>query len=311
MNMIYREKAKPLTTEKLLEEMHLQWRLSGGKSGIGDKDSNKDDEVALTATGKKGGKLEGKKKTNNSNANKKCNHSDKKGHVEADCWKKFPDKIPEKVKAARKKQEEKKTIAAVAVEKDEEVIFGSIDKNLVELVTVDSIYDTTKDYKYVRDGKTKFLGLSGDNKDERNNKDRDDDNNANDATSKTIEKDKNIEQGMPFYGHEWTVTKQPTELEIQKSNDDEIADNIENAIACIASTLSMTTHTLELEDLWIADTGATSHVTKHGKGGINHRDSSSKMRGFSTNDSVTASIEVDIPVVYFDKDGKKIMISRA
>jgi hypothetical protein len=78
----------------------MQWRLSGGKSKE-DRDSDNDEEVTLVATTKKVGKTAGNKKGNNPNANKMSNHCQKKGHVELDCWKKHPDKIPEKVKAAR------------------------------------------------------------------------------------------------------------------------------------------------------------------------------------------------------------------
>jgi hypothetical protein len=83
-NMIYREKSITLNFEALIKEMHIQWRLSGGK-GKDDKDSDKDKEVALVATAKKGGKAAGIKKGNNPNASITCNHCSKKGHMEADC----------------------------------------------------------------------------------------------------------------------------------------------------------------------------------------------------------------------------------
>jgi hypothetical protein len=41
-----------------------------------------------------------------------------------------------------------------------------------------------------------------------------------------------------------------------------------SALTCVVSTASPTTQMLESEDLWIADTGATSHITKHATGGI-------------------------------------------
>jgi hypothetical protein len=54
--MIYCKNTKTLTTEKLLDKMHLQWCLAGGKLKD-DKDSNDEDEIALAATNtKKGGK---------------------------------------------------------------------------------------------------------------------------------------------------------------------------------------------------------------------------------------------------------------
>jgi hypothetical protein len=133
--MIHRSKGTTLACDTLLEEMHIQWRLAGGKSKNDDKDSDKDDEVALIASTKKGGK-KGGKKTTNPDADKTCNHCTKKGHVEANCWKKFPDKVPEKVKAARKKQEEKKSTAAAAV--DEELVLSAIeDKTAVQFVQFD------------------------------------------------------------------------------------------------------------------------------------------------------------------------------
>ena len=63
---------------------------------------------------------------------------------------------------------------------------------------------------------------------------------------------------------------------------------------------------LESDSLWIADTGATEHVTKFATGGVRQRESSVKMRGFNTNESAKGSVEMDIPVVYCDKDGKEV-----
>ena len=64
--------------------------------------------------------------------------------MEADCWKKHPDKIPKKVKAARKKKEGKKTsTAAAAIEsKGEDIILGAIECNKIIFET--SQRDTTQ-----------------------------------------------------------------------------------------------------------------------------------------------------------------------
>ncbi len=61
---------------------------------------------------------------------------------------------------------------------------------------------------------------------------------------------------------------------------------------------------LELEDVWIADTGATSHVTKHATGRIKQCKSAVQMKGCMEN--MTANFEMDIPVMYCDKVGNKI-----
>jgi hypothetical protein len=85
-----------LKTEKLLDEMHLQWRLAGGKLKD-DKDSKDKNEIALAATNaKKGGKKSnGREKKENPNKDKTCNHCMNKGHIKNTCWEKFPDKRQE------------------------------------------------------------------------------------------------------------------------------------------------------------------------------------------------------------------------
>ena len=91
--MIYREITKTLTTEKLLDEIHLQWHLEGGKSKE-DKDSDDKDGITLAATNtkKKGMKLNGgsKPKKEKPNEDKICNHCNKKGHIKTTCWEKYP-----------------------------------------------------------------------------------------------------------------------------------------------------------------------------------------------------------------------------
>ena len=76
--------------------------------------------MVATATGKEGG---GKKKPYvNPDKDKTCNHCKKKGHVERKCWKKNPDLIPDKVKAAQKKQAEKKSEKATAAVDNEMIL---------------------------------------------------------------------------------------------------------------------------------------------------------------------------------------------
>jgi hypothetical protein len=93
--MIYCKNTKTLTTEKLLYEMHLQWRLAGGKLKE-NMDSNDKDDIALSATNtKKGGKKpngRGKPKKENPNKDRFCGHCNKKGHIETMCWEKYPEK---------------------------------------------------------------------------------------------------------------------------------------------------------------------------------------------------------------------------
>ncbi len=240
MNMIYHEIGKALTTKTLLEEMHLQFRLSGGKSQKGDKDSDKEEEVALTATGKKGGKSEGKKKGDNPNANKKCNHCEKKGHVEADCWKKFPDKIPDKVKLARKKAEEKKAVAAAAVV--DEVILGAIDEDLIPSIAAEfeniNKYETTNDNECKSDDDyvdVPELFSYDDN-------DKFDDGNSNDASEivRNVVPPSATQKAVTVLisGDGWMYDGR------EKSDG---IDDVECALVCVASTMFTTIHMLESE----------------------------------------------------------------
>jgi hypothetical protein len=136
--MIWREKGKELPVATLLNEMHIQWHMVGGKNRE-EKGSHDDEELVVPAiiTEKKGEIKGGEKKMyQNPNKYKICNHCKKKGHVEASCWEKHPDKIPEKVKAARNKAKAcKSSAAAVAIE--EEIILGIVESEKHPVSTID------------------------------------------------------------------------------------------------------------------------------------------------------------------------------
>ncbi len=80
--------------------------------------------------------------------------------------------------------------------------------------------------------------------------------------------------------------------------------DVSSALTCIVSTASPTTQMLESEDLWIADMGATSHITKHATGGIKQHKSAVQMKGCM--EIMTAIFKMDIPVMYCDKDGNEV-----
>jgi hypothetical protein len=121
--MIYRLKGVELTYEKLPKEMHIQWQIAGNKSQD-KKESVNEVELAATATTKD--KVGGKKKQYvNPDKDKMCNHCKKKSHMESIFWKKNLELIPNKVKAAQKKQAEKKaekTSTAATIIKDEMIL---------------------------------------------------------------------------------------------------------------------------------------------------------------------------------------------
>jgi hypothetical protein len=76
-------------------------------------------------------------------------------------------------------------------------------------------------------------------------------------------------------------------------------------ISCKNWEFQLTLQTLESENVWIGDTGATSHVTKHKIGGINHCGTTVKTRGF-VRESINTELEMDILVKYIGKDGLEI-----
>jgi hypothetical protein len=125
--IIYRLKGEELTCEKLLKEMHNKWRIAGNKSQD-KKDSENEDEVAATAATKDGGK---KKPYVDPDKEKSCNHCKKKGHLDNKCWKKNPELIPDKVKAAQKNQAEKKaekiSTTATAFEDEDKMVLTFLD----------------------------------------------------------------------------------------------------------------------------------------------------------------------------------------
>jgi hypothetical protein len=66
--------------------------------------------------------------------------------------------------------------------------------------------------------------------------------------------------------------------------------------------------TMDMEkrsDMWIADSGASNHVTFSDKGCRNKRIASGLTQGIVGN-SVLPKCELDIPCVHFDKDGAQV-----
>jgi len=62
---------------------------------------------------------------------------------------------------------------------------------------------------------------------------------------------------------------------------------------------------LKRTDVWIADSGASNHVTFSDKGCRNKRIATRSTHGIVGN-SVLPKCELDIPCVHFDKDGAQV-----
>ena len=98
--------------------MWKQWQVKGGKE-CGKVNSNNKGETSLAeADAKNKGKKKGDKDKDKDPKKKEtrtCNHCQKKGHIEANCWQKDPPKMPEKF-AKKKDAKIKKAGAAVKEE---------------------------------------------------------------------------------------------------------------------------------------------------------------------------------------------------
>ena len=81
-----------------------------------------------------------------------------------------------------------------------------------------------------------------------------------------------------------TVLHDSTDVNIEVSNEDSYDLDLSlSAVANVIADATFTTgaHILESQDIWIADTGATSHVTKHAEGRTKHRQTSVQTQGFA------------------------------
>jgi hypothetical protein len=93
------------------------------------------------------------------------------------------------------------------------------------------------------------------------------------------------------------------EIEVQEDN----AWDLDLSLSVVAnvipdSTLATGAHILESQDIWNADTGATSHLSKHAGGRQRHCQTSVRTRGFA-GEAIKPDCEMDIPVTYCDKEG--------
>ncbi len=185
--------------------------------------------------------------------------------------------IPEKVKAARRKQAEKKvekaSTVATAIAEDEIVL------NML-------------------DSKKSSIELSSFNMNDAFNKNPI---NEDIVYLKTIFKESNNEES------------DDRSCDNEKSNDKRNDDNdnyppiLDLSLSAVANVIADATfmigaHILESQDIWIADMGATSDVTKHTEGGRKHRQTNVWTRRFA-GEIIQPDCEMDIPVTYVDVNG--------
>jgi hypothetical protein len=186
-------------------------------------------------------------------------------------WKKHPELIPDKVKVSRRKQAEKKANSTVATAiAEDEIILNMLDleKSSIELSSF-NMNDAFN--KICIDENIVYL--------------------------KTMFKESNDEES-----NEGSCDDEKSN---EKRNDDPpILDLSLSAVANVIAdaTFMIGAHILESQDIWIADTGATSHITKHTEGGRKHCQTNVWTRGLA-GETMQPDCEIDILVTYVDGNG--------
>ncbi len=92
---------------------------------------------------------------------------------------------------------------------------------------------------------------------------------------------------------------------VKRDDDDESQGGVVSLIVYNKAMLHSTMETLVDKDMWIVDTGATSHVTYSRIGGVNQPNRMVKTRGF-VGESINPDLKMDILVTYMCDDGKEI-----
>ncbi len=243
-------------------------------------------------------RAEKRKRTRTPTRTRSANNSKKKGHVEASCWEKHPDKIPKKVKAARNKAKAcKSSAAAVAIE--EEIILGivELEKHLVSTIDVKDAYvcvPVEEESNYI------FLGIYIESNEDKKSPDLEEFD-----IHSILSREEVIAQEMSV-----TQLRQSKSQTMTTYGTSVVVDLVFGVIQASIVGESKQKHSrklLESEDIWIADTGATSHVTKHSKGGVNNCKTDVKTRG-ARGVAAEASYEMDIPAIYCDATGQQCFL---
>jgi hypothetical protein len=91
----------------------------------------------------------------------------------------------------------------------------------------------------------------------------------------------------------------------KRDDDDKSQGGVISLVVCDETIIHPTMETLVDKDMWIVDTGATSHITYSRIGGVDHCNTMEKTRGF-VGESINPDLEMDIPVMYICDNGKEI-----
>ena len=110
MQMCKKAEGVTCTSKHIVDKTWKRWLVKGGKES-GKENSDNKEEASLA---KADDKTKGKKKKGNKDKRKEtriCNYCQKKGHIEADCWQKYPSKMPKQFWKKKDATTEKATAA--------------------------------------------------------------------------------------------------------------------------------------------------------------------------------------------------------
>lgn len=146
-NLLYKAtKSRNATAEEICDEMKVVWRISGNdKTSHYDIAEEREQDESETALGnfkgkcskchqvghkakdypkkKQAGRTEEKAGASVEAKASKCHHCGKLGHDEKNCWKKYPDQVPEWAKAMKKRDKS----AAATADTETELLLAAID----------------------------------------------------------------------------------------------------------------------------------------------------------------------------------------
>jgi hypothetical protein len=92
---------------------------------------------------------------------------------------------------------------------------------------------------------------------------------------------------------------------VKRDDNDKSQGGFVSLVVCEETMIHPIMETLVDKDMWIEDTGATSHITYSRIGGVNHGNTMVKTREF-VGESINPDLEMDIPVMYICDSSKEI-----
>ena len=296
-----RQQGATLTSDHIEDVMRLHWRALYGqrtKNFLQD-DGDEDNEIGLAAGDKQGstsGKSKSSKKSGKGDGKKtykfkgKCHHCGKVGHKAADCWIKpeNKDKRPEWYKVEEHGKVAKDS-GETDVEGSVEIITCAVDlppQNMVWLDTDDE--DEHNEYEELPDSVLDHEIVS-DTDDEET---RGDDEDLDWISLLGEEDDESVDDSL-----------------IVVSDDDE--DEVDREICCAGMAKEMEFPAIQslLTDpnVWIADTGATTHMTPFRVGMVDVKKQHDEKGITMGNNKTEKVVEVgNLPGVLHDKNGNAL-----